>query len=139
MLNRREKSSLSHVPSVNSGTTGQTGTTSGTVEGQNTLKALALKHLQRDSARDKADKCLSHSPESNSPTVPPAPGAMPNDYELGKLCKHVAMDYPSVAADRLKKFISVSGDPEWATETNARNIARLMHEGLITLYEDLGR
>ena len=134
MLKRRVNQGLSHVPPTKSGTVGQGGTADGTQAGQSTLKALALQRLERDKWRDKTQKTLSH-PASSS--VPPVPQEMPSEYELRRLCKKVAFDYPSVTPERLQKFITESEDPDWATETNARNIARLMHDGLITFYSEV--
>ncbi len=51
--------------------------------------------------------------------------------ELQTICREAAKDYPSVTAERLFRFLTEAGDPDWNTPEAARHIARRMHKGLI--------
>lgn len=57
--------------------------------------------------------------------------AMPDPQHLDSICRRAVAEHPDVDPDRLRRFLEVAEDPEWACERVARHIARRMAEGLI--------
>lgn len=56
----------------------------------------------------------------------------PTPAALLDICRRAVADYPTVPAERLRRFLEVAEDPEWCSERVARHIARRMAEGLVT-------
>jgi len=63
-----------------------------------------------------------HSPEFSR---------MPSPADLLRVCRLAVVDYPTIDAARLQKFLEVAQDPTWCSERVARLIARRMSEGVI--------
>lgn len=57
---------------------------------------------------------------------------MPSPEQLQALCRRAVADYPTIPAERLRRFLEVAEDPEWCSERIARLLARRMAEGLVT-------
>ena len=104
----------------------------GTQAEQTGLQALALRALQRNTARNKSGTSVFHPPAEKGPNVPPVfHRRMPDPRQLEMICRRAVRDFPDVDPDRLRRFLETAEDPEWCSERVARHIACRMADGLI--------